>query len=48
MDRTPNDSQPPATRQGGGPVRTYLFIAVLVLAVAAVLLIVFGWNGVGQ
>lgn len=44
----PNDvDQTPLARQGGGPVRTYLFIGAILLVVAAVLLIVFGWTGGG-
>ena len=47
MDRTPNDPQTPVARQGGGPLRTYLFVGVIVLGVAALLLILFGWSGTG-
>ena len=46
--RTPDDPQTPIARQGGGPVRTYLFIGVVVLGVLALLLIVFGWSGSGS
>jgi len=42
--RNPDDPHTPVARQGGGPVRTYLFIGVIALGVVAVLLIVFGWN----
>ena len=48
MARTPDDPQTPIARQGGGPVRTYLFIGVVVLGVLALLLIVFGWSGSGS
>ena len=45
MARTPDDPQTPIARQGGGPLRTYLFAGVIVLGVVAVLLLTLGWNG---
>jgi len=43
--RNPDDPQTPLARQGGGSLRTILFIAVIALGVAAILLMAFGWSG---
>ncbi len=42
--RNPDDSPTPIARQGGGSLRTILFIAVIALGVVAILLMVFGWG----